>query len=114
MTELDIKDSVKTQVSWTLCHAHDLTNIYRTVALVVKNLLVNAGDIGDAGSIPVLGRPPGGECGNPLQWPCLENPHTGSPRVRHDEVTLQAHTHRICATVSVYTFSTSARDISPR
>ena len=30
------------------------------VALVVKNLLANAQDIRDAGSIPTLGRTPGG------------------------------------------------------
>ena len=28
----------------------------------------------DAGSIPVLGRSPGRELGNPLQYSCLENP----------------------------------------
>ena len=41
---------------------------------VVKNPPVNAGDIGDVGSIPGLGRSPGGENGNPLQYSCLENP----------------------------------------
>ena len=44
------------------------------VVLVVKNLPSNAGDIGDAGSIPGLGRYPGVGNGNPLQYPCLENP----------------------------------------
>ena len=34
----------------------------------------NAGDIGDAGLIPGLGRSPGGGQGNLLQYPCLENP----------------------------------------
>ena len=29
---------------------------------------------GDAGSIPVSGRHPGEEHGNPLQYSCLENP----------------------------------------
>ena len=38
---------------------------------VLKNLPVNAGDLG---SIPVSGRSPGGGGGNPLQCPCLENP----------------------------------------
>ena len=41
------------------------------VALVVKNPPVNAGD---AGSIPGLGRSPGGGRGNPFQYSCLENP----------------------------------------
>ena len=44
------------------------------VALVVKNLPVNAGDIRDLGSIPGLERSPGGGHGNPLQYSCLENP----------------------------------------
>ena len=44
------------------------------VALVVKNLPANAGDIRDAGSIPGLGRSPGDGNGNPLQYSCLENP----------------------------------------
>ena len=34
----------------------------------------NAGDIGDEGSIPGLGRSPGEGYGNPLQYSCLENP----------------------------------------
>ena len=29
----------------------------------------------DLGSIPVLGRSPGGGHSNPLQYSCLENPH---------------------------------------
>ena len=41
---------------------------------VVKNPPVNAGDTGDAGSIPELGRSPGGGNGNSLQCSCLENP----------------------------------------
>ena len=44
------------------------------MALVVKNPPANAGDMRDAGLIPGLGRSPGGEHGNPLQYSCLENP----------------------------------------
>ena len=44
------------------------------MALVVKNLPTNAGDVRDAGSIPGLGRSLGGGHGNPLQFSCLENP----------------------------------------
>jgi len=44
---------------------------------VVKNLPASAGDIRDAGSIPGLGRSPGGGHGNPLQYSCLENPMDG-------------------------------------
>ena len=39
-----------------------------------KESACNAGASGDADSIPGLGRSPGGEHGNPLQYSCLENP----------------------------------------
>ena len=41
---------------------------------MVKNLPVNAGDMRDMGSIPGLGRSPGGGLGNPLQCSYLGNP----------------------------------------
>ena len=41
---------------------------------VVKNPPANAGDIRNVGSIPGLGRFPGGGNGNPLQYSCLGNP----------------------------------------
>ena len=44
------------------------------VALVVKNLLANAGDKRDMGLIPGSGRFPGEGQGNPLQYSCLDNP----------------------------------------
>ena len=44
------------------------------VALVVKNLPANAGDLRGMGLIPGWGRFPGGEHGNPLQYSCLQNP----------------------------------------
>ena len=40
---------------------------------VVKNPPVNAGDIRDVGSIPGLGKSPGGGNSNPLQYTCLGN-----------------------------------------
>ena len=40
---------------------------------MVKNLPANAGDLRDIGSIPELGRSPGGGQGNPFQYSCLEN-----------------------------------------
>ena len=40
---------------------------------VVKILPASAGDIGDLGSIPEVGRTPAGGNGNPLQYSCLEN-----------------------------------------
>ena len=39
-----------------------------------KESACNAGDTGDAGSIPGSGRYPGGGNGNPFQYSCLENP----------------------------------------
>ena len=41
---------------------------------MVKKLPANAGDIRDSGSTPGSGRSPGEGHGNPLQYPCLENP----------------------------------------
>ena len=38
-----------------------------------KESACNAGDTGDAVSIPGSGRSPGGGHGNPLQYPCLED-----------------------------------------
>ena len=44
------------------------------VALVVKNLPANVGDIRDVGSIPGSERSPGEGHSNLLQYSCLENP----------------------------------------
>ena len=44
------------------------------VAQLVKGLPANAGDTGDVGLIPGLGRSPAGGNDNPLQYSCLENP----------------------------------------
>ena len=41
---------------------------------MVKNPPANAGDTRDVGSIPELGRSPGGGNGNLFQYSCLENP----------------------------------------
>ena len=61
---------------------------------VVKNLPAKAGDAGDRGLNPGLGRSPGKGNGKPLQYSCLENPmdgggwkappSMGSQRVGHD------------------------------
>ena len=40
----------------------------------MAQLPTNAGDARDEGSVPRLGRSPGGRHGNPLQYSCLENP----------------------------------------
>ena len=57
------------------------------VALVVKNLPANVGDKRDAGSITGLRKSPGAGHGNPLQYPCLENPMNRG--------TWQATVHRV-------------------
>ena len=44
------------------------------MALVVKNLLANKGDVRDMGLIPGSERFPEGGNGNPFQYSCLENP----------------------------------------
>ena len=88
----------------------DFTFRASQVALVVKNLPANTGDIGDVGSIPGSGRSPGGGNGNPLQYSCLENPMDrgawkatvhGVTELDTAEVPKRVHTHtykhtRVC------------------
>ena len=50
-----------------------ILNLASQVALVVKNLLANAGAIRDLGLIPGSGRSPEEVNGNSLQFSCLEN-----------------------------------------
>ena len=57
------------------------------VALVVKNLPANARVVRDMGSIPGVGRSPGGGHGNLLLYSCLENPM--------DREVCQATVHRV-------------------
>ena len=57
------------------------------VALVVKNLSANAGDIRDMGSIPESGRSPRGGHGNSRQYSCL--------RIPMDRGTWLATVHRV-------------------
>ena len=49
------------------------------MAILVKNLSANAGNIRDLGSIPGSGGSPGGGHGNPLQCYCLEDPVDKEP-----------------------------------
>ena len=44
------------------------------MALVVKSMLFNAGDIREVGLISGSVRPPGEGNGNPFQYSCLKNP----------------------------------------
>ena len=62
---------------------------------MVKNPADRTGDAGDVGSILGLGRSPGGENGNPLQYSCLKIPRDrgawraivhGVARVGHEDV----------------------------
>ena len=60
-----------------------------------KESTCNAGDLG---SIPGLGRSPGGGYGNPFQYSCLENPHgqrslEGYSPWGHKESDVIKHTH---------------------
>ena len=68
------------------------------MALVVKNLPANAGDIRDLGSTPGSGRSPGK--GNPHQYSCLENLmdrrafRATVHGVTESDMTEHAHTHK--------------------
>ena len=74
------------------------------VALGVKSMPTDTGDIRDVGSIPGLGRSPGGGDGNSLQYSCLEKAMDRGVwwaivhgiTVRHGRVTNRhTHTHSI-------------------
>ena len=54
-------------------HTHIYTHSASQVALVVKNLPANVGDIKDTGSIPESGRSSRRGYGNLLPYSCLKN-----------------------------------------
>ena len=74
---------------------------------VIKNTPANAGDTGDVGLSPGLGRSLGERNGNPLQYSCLGSPmdrgawqatvHGVAKKVRHDLVTEQPNSYRLSA-----------------
>ena len=78
-----------------------LVHKYRRASWLVqhKESACNAGDAGQEGSTPELGRFPGGGNGNPLQCSCLESPMDrgdlegydpwGHREVRHNLLTKQ-------------------------
>ena len=72
--------------------------------MIVKNPPAKAGDAGDAGLAPELGRSPGGGHGNPLQCSCLENPMDGGAwwaTVRRvSKSWMPASMHQLCIYVS--------------
>ena len=57
-----------------VCSIYRLPRFYDFKVLVVKNLPAIAGEVRDMDSTPGSGRSTGGERGNPLRCPCLENP----------------------------------------
>ena len=66
---------------------------------MVKNLPANSGDIGDVGSIPGLGRSPGGGNRKPLQYSCLRKSHGQRSLASyspwgHKESDITEHAHR--------------------
>ena len=71
---------------------------------VVKNLPANEGDMG---SIPGLGRSPGGGNSNPFQYSCLGNPMDRGIQwaiihgVAKSQTRLSMHTHKI---IYIYNF----------
>ena len=52
----------------------DTTERLHFTSLLVAQKVESACNVGDLGLIPGLGRSPGEGNGNPLQYPCLENP----------------------------------------
>ena len=88
-----------------------LINIYLLSACNVQDFLHDsdskkfACNVRDLGSIPGLGRSPGGGNGNPLRYSCWENSQgqrrlvgysSWGHRVGHDWTTEHTHTHTMC------------------
>ena len=76
------KESDTTKQLHSLTHSEGFTRLWRKnqakwdsqMALVIKDLPANAEDVRGAGSIPGMGRFPGGGHGNPVQYSCQKNP----------------------------------------
>ena len=100
----------KTQIEYSLAKSlrwKEELILHTSGGSVVKNLPVNARNVGDSGSIPGSGRSPEGRSGNPLQYSCLENPtwwatqSMGLQRVRHDWACTHIHLFRKCLPILV-------------
>ena len=87
---------MKCEFFWFRAMAADAHSSGIPSGSVVKNPPADAEDTRNLGSIPGLGRSPGGGHGNPLQYSCLGNPMDRGAwglqsielqRVRHDWVT---------------------------
>ena len=78
------------------------------MAIVVKNPPANAGDLRDAGSVPGLGRSPGGGHGNALQYSHLENPMDreawqATVGLQESDTTEQLNMHACMKRLSIHT-----------
>ena len=63
------------------CGSNTLKSWASQVTLVVKNLPANAGHVRDVGSVPGLGRSPGGGDNNPFHYSRLRIPWTEEPGI---------------------------------
>ena len=86
----------------------------------MKEPPVSAGDVRDTGSIPGLGRSPGGGHGNPLQYSRLENPMDRGTwwAIVHMVTDSQAQLKRLCMQASTlaqeFTAQMGKEDFSSR
>ena len=65
------------QLYWCCLSSSSCRPGWRNNQWARSEVKASACDAGDLGSVPGLGRSPGGGHGNPLQYSCLENPMDG-------------------------------------
>ena len=68
-------------LSAVTCGSNILKSWAPPVVLVVNNLPANVGHVKDVGSVPGLGRSPGGGHDNPFQYSCLRIKWTEEPDI---------------------------------
>ena len=82
MACVPLSASTKTRVTDEIAEATELQILERIneswTSLVAQMVEASAYNVGDLGSIPGWGRSSGEGNGNPLQYPCLENPTGGA------------------------------------